>query len=189
MPRFDRPGTSRSSTVYGLLLNLYPREYLRHHRAEMLQNFEDFEHASSSRIGLWLFVGKDLALSVITHFAKSRWGQSVIVVAVLIALLAAVGHRPDHHERTAWGFCGGYLLGWYSGWWRKERQLRLDKPFSRYSKSFLVDVGIICFALVMLLILSPNFFTIHEHAIWALCYGYMIAVPAGWLGKRWQSKS
>ena len=61
--------------MYGLLLELYPPEYLKQHRAEMLQNFEDLEHASSSKAALWLFVGKDLMTSLISHYVPTREGQ------------------------------------------------------------------------------------------------------------------
>jgi hypothetical protein len=36
---------------------------LGQHRAELLQNLEDLEQASSSKVELWLFIGKDLAIS------------------------------------------------------------------------------------------------------------------------------
>jgi hypothetical protein len=188
MSRVDQQRTSRSLAIYGLLLNLYPREYLQDHRAEMVQNFEDFERTSSSRSGLWLFFGKDFAISVMAQLARSRWGQTAIVFIVLIGVLAAVRHRHCQHEHFTWGFCGGYVLGWFSGWWRKERQIRLDKPSARYFKSFLVDAAIICFVLATVLLAAHSFARIHERPIWALCYGYIIAVPAGWLGKRWQSR-
>jgi hypothetical protein len=57
--------------MYRLFLELYPPEYLQEHRAEMLQNFEDLERASSSKAALWLFIGKDLMISLIT----TREGQ------------------------------------------------------------------------------------------------------------------
>lgn len=73
----EQNGMSRSLAMYGLLLELYPREYLRQHRAEMLQNFEDFERTSSSKAALWLFMGKDLVISLMSHYTNSFWGQTI----------------------------------------------------------------------------------------------------------------
>ena len=75
MPQIDQHNTSRSLAIYGLLLALYPQEHLQLHRAEMLQNFEDFER-TSSKADLWLFMGKDLVISFKSHFTKSFWGQT-----------------------------------------------------------------------------------------------------------------
>ena len=44
---------SRSLAVYGFLLRMYAPDFLARHRAEMLQNFEDLENASSSTAALW----------------------------------------------------------------------------------------------------------------------------------------
>lgn len=188
MPRADQQGASRSLAIYGLLLNLYPQEYLRHHRAEMLQNFEDFEQTSSSKTELWLFLGKDLAICFGARFIKSLWGQTTIVAIVLVLLLAIARRHPGQHEHSIWDFCFGYMLGWFSGFWRRGRRTRFNNPSPRYFKSFLVETVIICIVLVTMLIVERTFLGIHEHSIWVLCYGYIIAWPAGWLGKRWQSR-
>lgn len=188
MPRVDQQRMSRSLAIYGLLLNLYPREYLRHHRAEMLQNFEDFEHISSSKTELWLFFGRDLAISFRTQFIKSLWGQTTIVAAVLILMLTIARRHPGQHEQSTWGFCFGYILGWSVGWWRKRRQIWLNHPSPSSFKPFLAETAVIFIALVTILIVQHKFAGTHEHATWMLCYGYVIAWPAGWLGKRWQSR-
>jgi hypothetical protein len=63
----------------------------------MLQNFEDLEQASSSKAALWLFIGKDLMISLIS----SREGQmkslntlTAYVIGVLIvwAVIFTVGY-------------------------------------------------------------------------------------------------
>jgi CubicO group peptidase (beta-lactamase class C family) len=75
--------------VYGLLLGLYAPEFLARHRAEMLQNFEDLENASSSKAALWLLIGRDLMLSLISrNIPKSLWGHAVPMFVVLAAVLA-----------------------------------------------------------------------------------------------------
>src|SRR5262249_15198358 len=80
---------SRSLAVYGLLLGLYAPEFLARHRAEMLQNFEDLENASSSKAALWLLIGEDLMLTLISrNIPKSLWGHGAPMFIVLAAVLA-----------------------------------------------------------------------------------------------------
>ena len=87
---------SRSLAVYGFLLGLYAPEFLARHRAEMLQNFEDLENASSSRAALWLLVGKDLLLSIISrNIPKSIWGHAAPAFIVLAAVLAVLRRSPS----------------------------------------------------------------------------------------------
>jgi CubicO group peptidase (beta-lactamase class C family) len=87
MMRTRRNTRSRSLAVYGFLLGLYAPEFLARHRAEMLQNFEDLENASSSKAALWLLIGEDLMLSFISRkIPKSFWGQT----APMVVLLAVV---------------------------------------------------------------------------------------------------
>lgn len=105
MSQAEKHQTSRSLLIYGLLLNLYPHEYLQYHRAEMLQNFEDFDLASSSNTEIWLFFGKDLAISLTTQLVKTLGGQTAIVFVMLIAVLAAVRRHPGRDEHSVWGFC------------------------------------------------------------------------------------
>jgi CubicO group peptidase (beta-lactamase class C family) len=86
-----RTRRTRSQAVYGFLLGLYAPEFLARHRAEMLQNFEDFENASSSGVALWLLVGKDLLLSIISrNIPKSIWGHVAPAFVVLAAVLAVL---------------------------------------------------------------------------------------------------
>jgi CubicO group peptidase (beta-lactamase class C family) len=62
----------------------------------MLQNFEDLENASSSKAALWLLVGEDLMLSIISrNIPKSIWGRAVpafIVLAAMFAVLRAFAY-------------------------------------------------------------------------------------------------
>ncbi len=113
---------SRSWVLYRWLLNLYPPEYLQQHRAEMLQNFEDLEHASSSKVALWLFIGQDLVISLICHLAerqmKSLNTLSAYVTGVLIvwAAIFAIGYflkgsTPGYPMLHVFG---GFLLGMLS---------------------------------------------------------------------------
>ena len=62
----------------------------------MLQNFEDLENASSSKAALWLLIGEDLMLSLISrNIPKSFWGHAApmfIVLAVVFAMLRAFAY-------------------------------------------------------------------------------------------------
>src|SRR5690348_2715351 len=79
---------SRSVAAYTFLLGIYAPEFLARHRAEMLQNFEDLENASSSTAALWLLIGEDLMRSLISRkIPKSVWGHGAPVVIVLAVLL------------------------------------------------------------------------------------------------------
>ena len=86
---------SRSLAVYGFLLRLYAPDFLARHRAEMLQNFEDHENASSSKAALWLHMGEDLMLSLISrNVPKSLWGRTSPVVVVLTPTAALASIKP-----------------------------------------------------------------------------------------------
>lgn len=103
MTQAEQSRTSRSLAIYGLLLELYPRSYLQQHRAEMLQNFQDFEQASPSKAALWLFLGKDLAVSFRSQFTKTLWGQTVIVILVLAVLLVCTERRAPARVQSTEG--------------------------------------------------------------------------------------
>ena len=75
---------SRSLRLYARLLELYPPSFLQRHRAEMLQNFADLEDAAESKAKLWLLMGRDLAMSLMSHFFGSRIGHYVIAVLVTL---------------------------------------------------------------------------------------------------------
>jgi hypothetical protein len=104
---------SRSLRLYARLLELYPPSFLQRHRAEMLQNFADLEDAAESKAQLWLLIGKDLAMSVISQFFGSRLGRYVIAVIVTWLLILVVGYfffSPTQGHPVLHVF-GGFLLG------------------------------------------------------------------------------
>ena len=113
MTRPARQKESRSLRFYARLLELYPPTFLQRHRAEMLQNFADLENAADSKAKLWLLIGKDLAMSLMSHFFGSRLGHYVIAVLVTWILIFAIGYffygptpgRPALHA------FGGFLPG------------------------------------------------------------------------------
>ncbi len=116
MGRTEQNEGSPSSRLYARLLALYPPMFLRQHRAEMLQNFEDLEGEASSTAALWLLIGKDLIMSLMSQLVGSRLGRYVIGVLVAWALLFTVGYfrsgsTPGHPVLHVFG---GFLLGMLS---------------------------------------------------------------------------
>jgi hypothetical protein len=115
-------GTSRSLVLYRWLLNLCPPQYLQQHRAEMLQNFEDLEEASSSKTALWLFIGQDLVSSLVSHLAEGQmkslntFSAYVIGVFVVWAAIFVVGYflKGSTPGYPALHVFGGFLLGMLS---------------------------------------------------------------------------
>src|SRR5215831_15600 len=110
-----RQKESRSLRLYSRLLELYPPAFLQQHRAEMLQNFADLEDAAASKAALWLLIGKDLTMGLISHFFASRLGNYVVAVLVTWILLFAIGYffyglTPGHPALHAFaGFLPGML--------------------------------------------------------------------------------
>jgi hypothetical protein len=107
---------SRSLRLYARLLEFYPPAFLERHRAEMLQNFTDFEAETTSKASLWLLIGKDLTMSLVSHSFASRLGHYVIAVLVAWILFFAMGYlrygsTPGH---PALHVFGGFLLGMLS---------------------------------------------------------------------------
>ena len=111
-----RPKESWSLRLYARLLELYPPAFLRRHRAEMLENFADLEDAAPSKTALWLLIGRDLTMSLVSHFFASRLGNYVISVLVTWILIFSVGYlrygsTPGHPLLHVFG---GFLLGMLS---------------------------------------------------------------------------
>lgn len=113
MTRPAQSQPSRSLRVYARLVELYPRAFLQQHRAEMLQNFADLEDTAASRTALWLSIGKDLTMSLISQFLASRLGRYVIGVFAAWILLFVAGyflHGPTPGY-PVWHVFEGFLLG------------------------------------------------------------------------------
>ena len=86
----------------------------------MLQNFADLEEVAESKAKLWLLMGKDLAMSLMSHFFGSRLGHYVIAVLVTWMLIFAIGYffygptpgRPALHAFA--GFLPGMLAMYFA---------------------------------------------------------------------------
>jgi hypothetical protein len=182
-------GSSRSLAIYGVLLELYPREYLQQHRAEMLQNFEDLERASSSQVALWLFIARDLAISLGGRFTRTLSGQTTLVLMVLAILIVETSRYPGKHEYLVIASCCGYLLGWFTGWFGKHWQIlsvgRARGYFRSFSRQATALVGVIGLALATARVYPGEY----QHFVWVICYGCFIGSIAGWLGKRRQARN
>ena len=111
-------------------MELYAPEFLERHRAELLQNFEDFENASPSKVALRLFIGKDLMTSLISrNIPKSLCGQTALMLIVLGGVLAVLRvFTSQHYVIGAVTVCYGFAIGWFAGWFAgrmgKQRQSR-----------------------------------------------------------------
>lgn len=125
MAEIEQKARSRSLAIYRLLLELYSPEFLERHREELLQNFEDLEKASPSKAALWLFIGKDLMISLISRNGRrSLWGQTALMLIILAAVLAVLWRFTSHHYfMGAVTVCYGYVIGWFAGWMGKRRQI------------------------------------------------------------------
>lgn len=88
----------------------------------MLQNFEELEEASSSKVALWLLIGQDLVISLISHLVEGKMKSlntlKAYVVGVLIVWAAIFvggyflkGSTPGY---PALHVFGGFLLGMLS---------------------------------------------------------------------------
>ncbi len=111
-----RQTESRSLRLYARLLHLYPPAFLHAHRAEMLQNFADLEAAAASKAALWALMGKDLTMSLVSHFVRSPLGRYVIGVIVAWMLLFTVGYfaRGSTPGHPVFHVFVGFLLGMLS---------------------------------------------------------------------------
>lgn len=180
--------TSRSLAVYGLLLKLYPRQYLEEHRAELLQNFEDLEQASQSTIPLWLFIARDFIGSLGTQRVKTLSGQTAIVIIVLAILLANTGPRAVARQHAIEGFCCGYLVGWFVGWfgirWQVSSVGRVPNRIRSSSAQILILVSVLTIVIVVAGIIPD----VPNHIVWTSCYGFLLAWAAAWFGVRWQTR-
>ena len=108
-----QPRPSSSLRFYARLLELYPPSFLERHRAEMLQNFADLEDAGEPKPKLWLLMGKDLLMSLMSEFFASRLGMYVISAFAAWLLLFFIGYvffgpTPGHPALHTFA---GFLLG------------------------------------------------------------------------------
>lgn len=190
MARTEQNGASRSLAIYGLLLELYPRPYLQRHRAEMLQNFEDLEQDSLSKPALWLLIGRDLVVSLRSHFTRTLWGQAAMVVLVLAIVLVYTEHHAVARRHPTEACCFGYILGWFTGWFGRQWQASSISRAPSYIRSLPAQAMIVVSALGLVIAVAGVGSRTQSHVIiWALCYGFLLAWGSGWLGSRRQARA
>ncbi len=188
MEQHGQYGTSRSLAVYGLLLKLYPRQYLQQHRAELLQNFEDLEQASQTTIALWRFTARDLIGSLGSQLVKTLSGQTAIVVIVLAVLFANTGRHTVARQHAVEGFCSGYILGWFAGWFGIRWQVSSVSRVPSRIRSLSAQLLILGSVLTIVIIAAGIFPGVPNHIVWASCYGFLLAWAAAWFGIHWQTR-
>ncbi|HEX6508766.1 MAG TPA: hypothetical protein VF221_14145 [Chloroflexota bacterium] len=190
MAHTEQKGASRWLATYGLLLELYPRPYLQRHRAEMLQNFQDLERASSSKSALWLFLARDLAVSLRSQFTRTLWGQTAMVVLVLAVVLVYAEHHAVARRHPTEACCFGYILGWFAGWFGKQWQASSISRTPSYIRSWPAQAMIVVSVLGLVIAVTGVGPRTQSHVIiWTLCYGFLLAWGSGWLGNRRQARS
>lgn len=166
---------SRSLTLYRWLLELYPRPYVEQHRAEMLQNFEDLEHASRSKAELWGFLARDLALSLRFQLTRSFRGQTAVVVFALTVRLVFAERQAVSRAHLVESCCVGYMLGWFAGWFGKRWSLPAQAT--------------IVVTVLLLVITAANLVSgAQNRMVWILCYGFLLAWIAAAVGSRRQTR-
>jgi hypothetical protein len=190
MAHTEQNGASRSLAIYGLLLDLYPRPFLQRHRAEMLQNFDDLEQSSPSKSALWLFIGRDLLVSLRSQFTRTLWGQAAMVVLVLAIVLIYTEHHAVARRHPTEACCLGYILGWFAGWSGRQWRASSISRAPRYIRSLPAQAMIVVSVLGLVLAIAGFGSRSQSHVIiWTLCYGFLLAWGTGWLASRRQARA
>ena len=171
---------SRGLAIYGLLLELYPRAYLRQHRAELLQNFQDLEQALPSKTALWCLIAKDLAVSLRSELTQTFSGQTTVRFAILCLMLAIVHRYPAQREQAAWIFCFGYALGWFAGWFGWRWRMSSSSGSPAFIRSFRAQAAMLLGVIIIVLAAGTLLADFEKRLVFAFCYGTAIAWFAGW---------
>jgi hypothetical protein len=180
MPQQAQCGRSRSLVIYGLLLELYPRVYLRRHREELLQNFQDLEQEFRSTAALWCFVARDLAVSLRSEFIRTFLGQTTIVVTILSLIVAIAQGHHGKQESYIRGCCSGYVLGWFAGWFGFNWRTISSSRFPSFVRSFRGQGAILLCVITIVLATATHFPDLSERLVLATCYGAALAWITGW---------
>ncbi len=178
MTRPARQNKSRSLRLYARLLELYPSAFLRRHRAEMLQNFVDFENAATSKAALWLLIGKDLTISLASLFFASRLGRYVIGVLVAWALLFAIGYfrygsTPGHPALHVFGGFLPAMLSMYVA--TRLYETPQNNPYV---------IGVLVASILLFAIGYFHYGSAHGHPILQVFGGFMLGMLSMYIATR-----
>lgn len=180
MPQQEPCARSRSLAIYGLLLKLYQCGYLRRHREELLQNFQDLEQDIPSAAALWCFIAKDLVVSLRAEFMRTFWGQTTIAFTVLSLILAIAHRHPGKHELYIWSCVFGYAPGWFAGWFGCQWRMSSSNRSPSFVRSFRGQAVMLVCAITIVLATAKLFPGVQEHLVLACCYGAALAWITGW---------
>jgi hypothetical protein len=177
-----RQKESSSLRFYSRLLELYPPAFLQRHRAEMLQNFADLEDAAASKVALWLLIGKDLTMSLISHFFASRLGNYVVAVLVTWILLFVIGYffRGPTPGYPALHVFAGFLPGMAAMYVATRLYGTPQESFSYFfaSRFDLYAVGVLV-ASIMLFVVGYYFYgPTRGHPALQVFGGFMLGMVA-----------
>jgi hypothetical protein len=173
-------GKSGSLAVYALLLRLYPRDYLRRHGEELLENFQDLERELPSKAALWCFMARDLAVSLRLEFLRTFWGQTTGVFTLLSGILAFAHRYAGKHELYLWSCCCGYALGWFAGWFGFDWRMRAGSRFPTFVRSFRGQAAMLLGAITLVSATTNLFVGLSEPLVLIACYGVVLAWMTGW---------
>src|SRR5215469_9368658 len=180
MPQQKQGARSRSLAIYGLLLELYPRTYLRRHREELLQNFQDLEQELLSKAALWCFIAKDLTVSLRSELIRTFWGQTTMAFTVLSLILAIAHRHPGRHEPYIWSFCFGYAPGWLAGWFGWNWRMTSSSRSPSFVRSFRGQAVMLVCAITIVLATAKPFSGLGDRLVLTSCYGAALAWITGW---------
>jgi hypothetical protein len=180
MPQQRQRGGSRSLAIYSLLLEVYPPAYLRRHREELLQNFQDLEEEFPSTAALWCFVARDLAVSLRSEFIRTFRGQTTMVLTILSLIVAIAQRHHGKPESYIQGICSGYALGWFAGWFGFNWRMNSSSRFPSFIRSFRGQAAILLCAITIVLTTATLFPDLSERLVVVTCYGTALAWITGW---------
>lgn len=172
-------GPSRGLAIYGLLLELYPRTYLRRHRDELLQNFQDLERDLPSRAALWRLIARDLIVSLRSELLRTLWGQTAVRCAIL-CLMVVIASRYPERQSAIWAFCFGYVPGWFTGWFGRQWRLTAGSGSPGFVRSFSGQAAMLAGAIAIVLAVAQRFLDLQGRLVLAFSYAVALAWFSGW---------
>ena len=91
-------------------------------------------------------------------------------------------------EHPIEGFCYGYILGWFGGWFGERWQTSAVSRVPACIRSLPAQALIVVSVLALVIAVAGIGSGAQSHVVWALCYGFLLAWIAGWVGNRWQTR-
>jgi hypothetical protein len=154
----------------------------------MLQNFADLENAGEPKAKLWLLIGKDLAISLISQFFGSRLGRYVISVFAVWMLLFIIGYfsygpTPGH---PAFHSFEGFLPGMLAMYIATRLYGTPENSTSRFFRSrFDVYVIGVFIAWILLFVIGHYFYgPPRGHPAMEVFGGWLIGMVAMYIATR-----